>query len=476
MLIRIFVRTDFRIIAKSFLTIFTYLIIGFITLLNNVLFGQSFHIIGTWALTSLNLNSGECGNCSIQTIGLPGPDESGISFGPDNNLYYLNTIYPGPQSQIYQVDIATGNWGSPIFTGPVLDHMYGFVSVGGGIFYSKTSFISSTDILYRWDINAGTVIAVGNIPYNGNSDMTMAWGEIYYEAKSVPTGFNGIVRLDTINPGNSELLFTYPWNISFTGLTASPFCNTLLGLDGYDPGVLKLINLIDGTISPYCSFDQQDPTYISSPLEFAPPTPCLATLDLDCNDSSGATNADYNSPDYDCLSNGVGVADEDIKMLYDAIISEMKIQITGFVPDAPFELLFMTGSVAGINVSGSGTDMITLSNAGGAKSTDFKDALRLIVYNNISNYPTGGLRTVVVQFTTESGAMSNIATAFIQVNELQRVPVDLGPDQQQCDGETTIFDAGNPGASYSWSTGQHSQKITTGMSGQYIVTVSNGIL
>jgi hypothetical protein len=57
---------------------------------------------------------------------------------------------------------------------------------------------------------------------------------------------------------------------------------------------------------------------------------------------------------------------------------------------------------------------------------------------------------------------SNIATAFIQVNELERVDVDLGPNQEICEGETATFDAGNPGAAYYWSTGQHSQTITVG--------------
>ncbi|MEO6131753.1 MAG: hypothetical protein ABIQ02_07885, partial [Saprospiraceae bacterium] len=233
----------YRLISPFILAIF-------FLLLNNKLDSQTFYMAGYSGLKSLNLNSSECGNCTIQALGPPGPYGSGISFGPDNNLYYLNYEIPG--SKIYQVDISTGNFGTPIFTGPLLDFMYGFVSVGGGIFYTKTWFPASAGILYRWDINVGTVTAVGNLPYNGNGDMTMAWGDIYYEAKSVPAGFNGIVRLDTINPGNSELLCIYPWNISFTGLTASPFCNILLGLDGLDYGALKLINLIDGSITPYC--------------------------------------------------------------------------------------------------------------------------------------------------------------------------------------------------------------------------------
>src|SRR5688572_15047386 len=119
--------------------------------------------------------------------------------------------------------------------------------------------------------------------------------------------------------------------------------------------------------------------------------------------------------------------------------------------------------------------MITLTNAGGAKSTDFKDALRLIRYNNTALLPTGGLRTVEVQFTTESGSMSNVATAVIQVNELPLVDVELGPNIELCEGESATLDAGNPGADYDWSTGATSQTITVDEEDEYIVTVSDGV-
>src|SRR5687767_9321796 len=104
---------------------------------------------------------------------------------------------------------------------------------------------------------------------------------------------------------------------------------------------------------------------------------------------------------------------------------EMSIQITGSIPYASFEILNSTGNTPNIDVTGSGTDMITLTNAGGAKSTDFKDALRLIRYDNTALLPTAGLRTVEVQFSTESGSTSNVATAFIQVNDLLLVELDL---------------------------------------------------
>jgi hypothetical protein len=66
--------------------------------------------------------------------------------------------------------------------------------------------------------------------------------------------------------------------------------------------------------------------------------------------------------------------------------------------------------------------------------TDFKDALRLIIYQNTAEPLTPGPRTVQVQFTTASGQSSNIATDFIDVIELPQTLVDLGPDQQACDG------------------------------------------
>jgi gliding motility-associated-like protein len=211
-------------------------------------------------------------------------------------------------------------------------------------------------------------------------------------------------------------------------------------------------------------------------LEFEEITTCDGTLDLDCNDSSGATGADYNSQEVTCLSDGVGIADDDIRMIYDDFFSEMTIRINGFIPDGIYEVLDITGTVPGIDVSGDGTQLITLSNAGGAKSTDFKEALRLILYQNNAPSPTGGERTVEVQFTTASGSQSNIAIAYIQVIELPEVFVDLGPDQVICEGETATFDAGHPGATYHWSTNEMTQTITVTDDGQYIVTVSDGIL
>ncbi len=54
------------------------------------------------------------------------------------------------------------------------------------------------------------------------------------------------------------------------------------------------------------------------------------------------------------------------------------------------------------------------------------------------------------------------------------IDVELGPEQTlECNGDTVILDAGNPGASFLWSTGDTTQLIRLTTPGAYSVTVSN---
>ena len=424
-----------------------------------------------YSAASLQLKSTEiyeyC-SCSTNVIGQTDAYDSGISFGPDNNLYSMST----GDVRLWIIDQSTGAW-TLVFDAPNnIPSMSGFVAVGNGIFYSMPEL--PNDTLYKWDINAGTVIGIGPTGWWCFGEVAMMDGNIYYIHRNV--GGNPLVEtvilLDVNTPSNSQPVVSFPGSYGIFGITASLYSDYLIGSDALAEE-LVLISLIDGAITPVCHLDHT--LYITSPQEHATELSSIIELDLDCNDSSGATDADFNSPEFDCLSDGVPVADDDIKLLYDALISSMAITIVGNVPDAPLEILEISASIPGISVSGNNTDFITLINTGTAKSTDFKDALHAILYKNLALLPTAGLRTVEVQFTTESGLMSNVATAFIQVNELPLVPLDLGPDQEACEGETVTFDAGNPGAQYIWSTGEPTQTITVDDEGQYIVTVSDGI-
>jgi gliding motility-associated-like protein len=408
--------------------------------------------------------------CNLISISANDKFGNGMTMSQDGRLF-------GNSGDIWLIDTINGN-SQLYFDLPQIPnempYIQGIATMDGNIFYTITDPEFSGDFLYKIDVPNSTVNNLGPLPYpSWRGDLTFFNGEAYYVTRIGPPPYeSGVVHLDLNNPVNSSIVVIFPYRY-VTALSATDICNVLMALDIINNEVFY-INLIDGAVTTRCEMPQYFAGFTSL-LEFETPTICAISLDLDCNDSSGATESDFNSPEYDCLSDGVQISDDDIGMQYDAIIASMTIQISGSVPDAPNEVLISTGAVPNINVSGSGTSFITLINVGGGKSTDFKDALKLIQYTNNESPLTPGQRTVDVQFTTESGAQSNIATAFIDVISLPLVDVDLGADLQACEGESVTFDAGHPGADYTWSTGEDTQIISVDASGQYSVTVSDGI-
>jgi gliding motility-associated-like protein len=389
-----------------------------------------------------------------------------LSISPDGHLFGLN-------GELYEIDTLTGNYSVYFDMPPAYEFVIGLIAIGNGIFYTMLQNVVGSGLI-EINTNTGNITNLGSDPiYPCHGDIALANNIVYYPTwVNNSAGNKGIASFSVSDPTNITLVMNYPSSRSIRGITPTDKCNIFLGTD-VSNNELVLINLFEGSITTICNIPSGSAS-ITSLREFEIQD-CEILLDLDCDDSSGAPDADYNAPEFTCLSNGVQIADEDIKILYDFLIVSMMIQIVGNIPDAPLEVLDMTGNAPNINASGVGTDMITLSNTGGAKSTDFIDALHLILYQNTAEPLTPGPRTVQVQFTTESGAMSNIATAFIDVIELPQTLVDLGPDKQACDGETATFDAGVPGAVYTWSTGSHNQTITVGESGEYIVTVTDGV-
>ncbi|HEY3387368.1 MAG TPA: gliding motility-associated C-terminal domain-containing protein [Saprospiraceae bacterium] len=447
-------------------TPFFILSILFLIYCSNRLNAQTYFSTGSSLLYKITVNSSQC-SCTYDELPSTFPFwPEGITFLPDTTLVVSD-------HHLFTLDTLTGI-AFQFFThsDPSLPYFRGLLGIGNGIFYQLST---GDDKLYRINTITGEVIFLGSTGYDSVGDITLYNGNIYYPY------LNGIVLLDTNNTANSYPIVTYSdENYLYPGLTASHVCNSLIGIGwtiGSDNVDISLINLADGAITHLCMLPQglTQLSILSSMLEFSTSSPCNIQLDLDCNDSSGAADADFNSPIYNCLSDGVIIADEDITMEYDAIISTMTVSVSGNEPDAPYEILVSTGVITGIDVDGSGTGMITLTNTGGARSTDFKNALRFIRYQNIATPLTPGPRTVEVMFTTESGAESNIAIAFIDVISSPVINVDLGPDVQYCEGQSATFDAGHPGAMYTWSTGSHSQTITADDSGLYSVTVTNGI-
>ncbi|MEP6648030.1 MAG: hypothetical protein ABJC12_13150, partial [Saprospiraceae bacterium] len=425
----------------------------------------------TTYLNKITISSGCNNSCERELIcTLPFAADEEITMAPDGNLFIKDE-----NGDIYLID--TLNCNSTLYydipNNVFYNELLGLVSPIQDIFYSVKHNLINGDSLYKIDVINNQMINMGYMPFQCYGDLVLINGDCIY--LSTAGGDAKIIKMDLENPMNSIVLYNVPSNliISSGSIAPSNKCNTILVFE-WHIGSIYEINYLEQTFLPICPSNILDPAGATSMQEFVVPD-CMPKIDLDCDNSSGADNADFNGMDYTCLSDGVAISDIDNFTNSDDFIGTITISLVGFVPDGAAEMLSLPGGFPGIQITGDGTNNLILTNQGGTTSIDFREALRRVRYSNSAIPATPGVRTIHVQFTTESGSMSNIATAFIEVISLPYVDVDLGPDLQKCDGQTATFNAGNPGAAYVWNTGSHSQSITIGNSGQYIVTVSNGI-
>lgn len=92
-----------------------------------------------------------------------------------------------------------------------------------------------------------------------------------------------------------------------------------------------------------------------------------------------------------------------------------------------------------------------------------------------------GANTAIIQPTTSGEYWVQVGNGYCTASDtiavlFKPVPVDMVEDATACIGYQVSFDAGNPGASYAWSTGAISSTISTDSAGTYsvLVTGSNG--
>ncbi|RUT78263.1 gliding motility-associated C-terminal domain-containing protein [Ancylomarina longa] len=108
------------------------------------------------------------------------------------------------------------------------------------------------------------------------------------------------------------------------------------------------------------------------------------------------------------------------------------------------------------------TIMLDAGNPGKSFIWNTGDAIQAILVSTSGNY------SVVVTNTNGCSASDDV-NVTVHANPI----VDLGADQQTCAGSSIVLDAGNAGATYLWSTGETTQTISTSISGNYSVVVTN---
>lgn len=472
-------RQDFYLLNTSVGHAFLSIIIVYVlttTLLNSIN-AQPYYFHYDTLLGYTTATSLLCDTCELTPAGHGMPDASGgLSFGPDGHMYGLSSFQ---DNIIYKVDLNTGIR-TIVFSGSNnVVAMGGFMAMGGGIFYSIPFIGQPSDSLYLWNSNTDTMYAVGQLPYRPYGEMWQVNGDVCYLSWA-GTGPRQIIKVNLSSPEDSEVLHEFSADYVIYGLTATPIGNILIGAEHsfFSPGKhIVTLNTTDGTVTQLCkltkpySHGSRSMTAMSEHGD----SPLYLQVDLDCDDSSGATGDNFYGQPFDCYNTGgVPIADVDVKMLIDARISTMTITITNPI-DGQDEILTLTDPLNGIAASGEGTSTLILASEGQARILDFQEALKSIRYDNLNLGPTGGIRHIEVFFETESGNTCEIATAFVDVIELSQHELDLGPDVELCDGSSLWLDTEMSSVIFLWSTGANTSAIEVNEEGSYSVTVSGGL-
>jgi len=139
-----------------------------------------------------------------------------------------------------------------------------------------------------------------------------------------------------------------------------------------------------------------------------------AVIDLDANNSSGATGNDFITT-FRPRGEAVAVVDTDVAITdidAGALMAGARVAITGGAWDNDFGTTYETlsstagnsymGSKGAITISGNGSTVVTLSGAG--TMADYQNALKTVRYDNANPNAFAGDRTVTISVTDTSSA------------------------------------------------------------------------
>ncbi|UWF49513.1 LapA family giant adhesin [Pseudomonas sp. N3-W] len=145
-------------------------------------------------------------------------------------------------------------------------------------------------------------------------------------------------------------------------------------------------------------------------------------IDLDANDSSGATGADYKVTFTEgTAGQGVSIADTDLKITDpdSTMLTGATIVLTNRQPG---DSLNLGNSVNGITINANSKDgSITLTLSGNATLADYMQQIKNISFTNNSHDPSTVPRTITVT-VTDGGNYSNVATTTVNVVAVNDAP------------------------------------------------------
>lgn len=447
----------------------------------------------------LKLNSANVYQWAIKISGASSEQGVGIAYDENSDAVYVSGFFegtidinPGPAVQnlvsLGYVDAFIGK-----FNGSDGALIWGKL-VGGVDYQNLTSIaVSSTGSIWATGSFANTVDfdpgpAVHNLTSNGFQDIIKlnwdadgnyidaqkiggtnsdygAWIDIDDEGAILISGiFEGLVDFD---PGD----VTFNLNSAFTGW------------DGY---IAKYCTVY--TINNYVSICEGDSYFAGGANQTEPGDYYDYYTPVEGCDSIIITHLSINNPVVNLGANY-------------AICSGTTTTLNAGNPGATY--LWSTGATTQtITVGTAGTYSVTITDPAGCVASDAitisvnpsptvnlgadisacaDETVVLNAGNPGANYlwntgattQTINANTTGTYSVTVTNGFGCFASDVINVNIHALPTVELGTPIDFCTGENVTLDAGNPGATYLWSTGATTQTITTSTAGTYFVTVTN---
>ncbi|TAL13198.1 MAG: DUF4347 domain-containing protein, partial [Aquabacterium sp.] len=228
-----------------------------------------------------------------------------------------------------------------------------------------------------------------------------------------------------VSPDGSEASSSVLYSLDAGGSGSQVFTGLASALQAWSDGAANYGFLIGtGTSSAdnYTFVSSEGATAAQRPLLTVTYTaPAAPVLDLDANNSSGATGTGYNAS---WTENGgaVAVADSDASLTDSdsSNLTGLTVTITN-ATDGTAEILAATTTGTSISASyDSSTQVLTLS--GTDTVAHYQQVLRTVTYNNTSENPSGTSRSISY-VATDAYATSSTATATVAINAVNDAPV-----------------------------------------------------
>ena len=342
-------------------------------------------------------------NCTSTVVVNTASNLSDITLHPNGNMYACSFT----ARKIYRVNMTTGAL-TELTTITEANRLVGMTADANGLIYiTEGNVIPSR--LFVYDPVANTYESRGFLADGSAGDLTWYFGNLYNASDN-----NKLVKVDVNNAANSTVVGSFsgvvkPGDRIFALVTVIANCDNSVTYGLSEKGDYYRLDMATAIVDRLCIGNVD--LYGSTSADEFNASECFLTLDLDKNNSSGATGSNY-QVDFSCLPDAKApIADIDVEVEVANLVDSILIEITSGALDGSNEFLSV-GTATNINTNNLDQKIVGISN-GSATTANFEAFLSSMRYNNTAFPVSEGLRTVRVIGYSEGRSDTGFATITI---------------------------------------------------------------